>query len=141
MITIDANVLVKLVIDENQSESVKRIIYETLSKDEPIIAPNMALFETMNVLWDYSVNRKKLNNDDALLAFDRLSRIWARIKHVDSDDLHKVSMTVALDSKLTIYDSLYVATSILYKSPLLTFDKEIHSKAKTLGVALVSLKS
>ncbi len=140
MMTIDANVLVKLVIDENQSELVKRIVYETLSKDEPIIAPNIALFETMNVLWDYSVNRKKLNNDDALLAFDRLSQIWAQIKHVDSDDLHRVSIRIALNSKLTVYDSLYVATSILYKSPLLTFDKEIHSKARTLGVALVSLK-
>jgi predicted nucleic acid-binding protein len=137
MMTIDANALVKLVIDEDQSEEVRSIAYETLSKDEPIIAPNIALYESMNVLWNYSVKKKKLNSDKALLAFDRLLQIWRQIKHVDSEDLHRISMTIALDSKLTAYDSLYVATSILYKSPLLTFDKEILSKANRIGITLV----
>ncbi len=137
MMTIDANALVKLVIDEDHSEEVRHIVYETLSKDEPLIAPNIALPEAMNVLWVYSVKRKKLNKDKALLAFDRLLSIWTQIKHVDSDDLHKVSMAIALDSKLTVYDSLYVAASVLYKSPLLTFDKEILSKANGIGITLV----
>ncbi len=135
--TIDANALIKLVIDEDRSDEVRRIAYETLSKDEPIIAPNIALYESMNVLWDYSVKRKMLNNEKVLLAFHRLLRIWGQIKHIDSEDLHKVSMTIALDSKLTVYDSLYVATSLLYKSPLLTFDKEIISKANGIGITVV----
>jgi len=135
--TIDANALVKLVIDEDKSEDVRRMVYNALTKDEPIIAPNIALYETMNVLWKYSVGKKKLTRDKTTLAFDRLLQIWKQMKHVDSDDLHTLAMTIALDSGLTVYDSLYVATSILYKSPLLTFDKDIKMKAAGIGLILV----
>ena len=137
MITIDANALVKLVVDEDKSDEVKRVVLKALAKDEPIIAPNIALYEMMNVLWKYSTGKKKLARDNVTLAFDRLLRVWKQVKHIDTDDLHTLAMTIALDSGLTAYDSLYAATSILYKSPLLTFDKDIKAKADGIGITIV----
>jgi predicted nucleic acid-binding protein len=137
MITIDANALVKLVVDEDKSDEVRRMVYKALTKDEPVIAPNIALYESMNVLWKYSTGKKKLTRDKTTLAFDRLLQIWRQVKHIDSDDLCALAMTIALDSGLTAYDSLYAATSILYKSPLLTFDKDIKTKAAEIGITLV----
>jgi predicted nucleic acid-binding protein len=137
MITIDANALVKLVIDEDKSDEVERVIFKALTKDEPVVAPNIALYETMNVLWKYYTGKKKLARDKVMLAFERLLQIWEQVKHVDNDDLRTLAMTIALDSGLTAYDSLYAATSILYKSPLLTFDKDIKAKAEEIGITLV----
>lgn len=139
MMTLDASALVKLVIDEDRSDEVIQVVYKTLSKNEPIIAPSIALHESMNVLWVYSVGRRKLSKDKTLTAFDRLLQIWSLMKHVDSEDLNRMAMAIALDSKLTVYDSLYVATSVLYKSPLLTFDEDMHSKADQMGVAMVKV--
>jgi predicted nucleic acid-binding protein len=139
MMTLDASALVKLVIDEDSSDKVRRIVYKTLSNDEPIIAPGIALHESMNVLWVYSVGRKELSKDKVLAAFDKLLQIWSLMKHADSEDLDKMAMAIALDSKLTVYDSLYVAASILYKSPLLTFDKDMRLKANRIGVTVIKV--
>jgi predicted nucleic acid-binding protein len=139
MMTLDASALVKLVIDEDSSNKIRRIVYKMLSNNEPIIAPSIALHESMNVLWVYSVGRRKLSKDKALIAFDRLLQIWSLMKHADSEDLNEMAMIIALDSKLTVYDSLYVAASVLYKSPLLTFDKDMRTKAEHIGVAIVKV--
>lgn len=138
MITLDASALVKLVISEEHSEDVERIVRRNLSDHEPVIAPCIALYEAMNAIWVYAVLKRKLEIERADTAIGSLLLIWGQIKHADSTELHRLAMRVALESKLTVYDSLYAAVSMLYRAPLLTFDKEILLKAEKLGIETVA---
>lgn len=135
MIVLDASSIVKLIIDESDSDFVRKKIDLEAKEGEPIYVPDIALAEAINVIWKYSSLRGQKNMDPYKVLAD-LMLIWSKLTVVDTEALASVAMKIAVENKITIYDALYAALSKLNRAPLLTFDKYLKSKAGKIGIEL-----
>jgi predicted nucleic acid-binding protein len=140
MITLDANSLVKLAITEEHSKSVYKIITSETQKERPIFAPDIILAEALNAIWVNFAVKKKIDERQMDEAFSILMTIFDSIEIIPTKTLAPLAMDISKKQRLGFYDSLYAAASLTNNAPLLTFDKEILSKAKELGVSLVDYK-
>ncbi|MCL5090125.1 MAG: type II toxin-antitoxin system VapC family toxin [Candidatus Marsarchaeota archaeon] len=135
MIVLDASAIVKLIIEESDSDFARETIELEAKKGEPIYAPDIALAEIINVIWKYSNLRGRKNVDPNKTLSD-LMFIWNKITVVNTEALASTAMKIALENNITIYDALYAALSKLNRAPLLTFDKFLKSKAGKIGIEL-----
>ncbi len=136
MITIDANAIVKLAITEKDSDKAYMIINSETSKENPLFAPDIILAEALNAIWVNFGVKKKISEKNVDEAFDILTSIFGKIETIPTGSIANLAMDISKKHKLSFYDSLYVAVSLMHNSPLLTFDKKIVSKAKDLGIIL-----
>ena len=137
MIVLDASAIVKLIIDEPHSDFARKKVDMEAEEDEPIYAPDVALAETINVIWKYST----LKGHDAVEPYKALADlllIWNRITTVNTEELASIALKLSVEHGVAIYDALYVALSKLYRAPLLTFDKKLESKSNRIGIELVT---
>ncbi len=135
MIVLDASAVVKLIIDEPDSDLVRKKIDSEAKEGEPIYAPDIALAESINAIWKYS-GLKGRKNVDPYRALADLMLIWDRLSIVDTETLAPIAMKIAVENRITIYDALYAALSKLNRAPLLTFDKSLKGKAGKIGIEL-----
>lgn len=70
---LDANILVKLVIEETHSKSVERIVKE-LSLKAPPYTVDIALSEDLNAIWKHVTVHKYLSYDEAVESGKYLKR-------------------------------------------------------------------
>ena len=140
MIVVDASAIVKLAITESHSNAVYSIISSETSNEDPIFAPDIIISEALNAVWANFAVKKKIDEKKVNEAFEILMAIFDNIEIVPTVQLASSAMGIAKKHKLSFYDSLYVAASLANNVSLLTFDKEIISKAKELGISLVEHK-
>lgn len=135
MIVLDASAVVKLIIDESDSDFVRKKIGLEAKEGEPIYVPDIVLAEAINVIWKYSSLRGQ-KNVDPYKALADLMLIWGKLTVVDTEALASVAMKIAVENRITVCDALYAALSKLNRAPLLTFDKYLKSKAGKIGIEL-----
>jgi predicted nucleic acid-binding protein len=138
MIVADASALVKLVVEEEHSALARQIILKETSVGEPIEVPDLAISEVLNTLWVYYTKKKRITEaayDTAVANFDKI------IKNLDiipATSLKDVALRVAVLKGRSVYDSMYIASSLLKGAPLLTFDVPMRNTASGLGVTVIS---
>ena len=138
MIIVDANVIVKLALEEMHSHEARKFIYKILlNGKEEITTVDIALAESLNALWKHNAVIKDLTNKKFELATNEILEFWGNLDKIPSDSIANEAIKVAQRCNLTIYDSLYAAASLQYKSPLFTFDRAVKEKAKRLGISLI----
>jgi predicted nucleic acid-binding protein len=136
MITLDASALVKLVVEEENSDAARRVYKKELAQLARILVPYLALSESLNTLWKYHTLKKEMSDDKFGSALDDLLSIFSKLEKVQESSVAKLASSIAHVHRLPAYDSIYVAISRLNNAPLLTFDRRVTEHSKELGVTL-----
>lgn len=136
MITLDASAIVKLALNESRSDMVYSIVNGETSKMEAIFAPDVIVAEALNAIWASYAVKKRISEQQADEAFGILRSILDNIDIIPSLELADLATDISKTHRLSVYDSLYVAASMLNSAPLLTFDKEVLAKAADIGVSI-----
>lgn len=137
MIVADASALVKLVIREEHSDLTRQIFLKETAAGEPIEVPDLAISETLNALWaDYTRKKgiTKTAYDSAVVNFDK---IIEELDIIPAKSLKDVALKVAVLKDIAVYDSMYLASSLLKGAPLLTFDGHMRVAASGLGITVL----
>lgn len=139
MIVADASAIVKLVVHEPESELVFNKFQSFFEDGETIFSLEITLTESLNVIWKHYLLLKNLSQNDLRLSVDALFAIWSKINKVNSESISKYAINIAIEHKISVYDSLYLAYCKLNYGKLFTFDNELSRAAKSLGVQTIKL--
>src|SRR4051794_16457005 len=117
-VVIDASVLIKLYIDEVSSPAAERAVKNA----DPLLAPDLLLPETANILWKY-VRRGELSPTEANEVLADVMQLPLQI--TASQELIESALRIAVETGRTVYDSLYVALAVQADTVLLTADERL----------------
>ena len=116
---IDASIIVKLCIEENGSAIARQVVGNAVK----LSAPNHALAEVGEVL----VRKVRLGEAKFDQVGDAIRAVALKIDFIDLRELLPAAMTLSLDTKLSVYDCLYVAAAERLKGQLFTADRRMLS--------------
>jgi predicted nucleic acid-binding protein len=88
---------------------------------------DLALAECLNVIWKHA----KLLNDleDAPAAVEDLLKIYDTLNVITARDIAEATINIALTSKVSVYDALYIALGQKLNGTLYTADQKLCSTA------------
>lgn len=122
VLVIDASALIKAFVEEPGSAEARRI----LAGPSVLVAPGHAMGECAEVL-ARKVGKAQLSRDQAM---DAIAAIRGSIGFIVIDDLIEASMEIALETGVSVYDALYVATARKLNCQLVTADARLF---RTIG--------
>jgi predicted nucleic acid-binding protein len=117
-VVIDASVLIKLYLAEPGSSEAGRAV----NAADPILAPDLLLPETADVLWKY-VRRSELSPAEANEILGDILQMPIQI--TASQELIEPALRIAVETDRTVYDSLYIALAVQADTVLLTADERL----------------
>ncbi len=121
-IVLDASIGVKWFKYENKSNTdlANKLLKQQFQNEIEIIVPDIFFFEIINTL----LSKKYLNVDDICSASESLHLMNMKVIFPNKEIID-TSISISDRTKLTFYDSLYIAVAISERALLLTEDKEI----------------
>ena len=122
-IIIDANVVVKWFIEENDSDKALYIRDKFIDGKVKLYVPTLLYFEVLNAL-KYSQLFKPSELDDAGESLENYGFKVITIKN----EIRKHMINVAVDYDLSIYDASYLGLSIGLEKMFCTADEKIIKK-------------
>ncbi len=131
MIVVDASALAKLLLREEGW----RLVHRSLSREQAVTVDH-ALKEVLNAVWKAARLRglipRRLALEKEALLHTMVEKGVLRVE----DERHYLrdAFRIALDTGLTVYDSLYIAQAKTHQAPLLTSDTRQAEAAASLGV-------
>ncbi|MCE4611687.1 MAG: type II toxin-antitoxin system VapC family toxin [Desulfurococcales archaeon] len=131
---LDASFLVKLVLEEEGSESARALAKSWAIKGEVLGVPDLALPEALNAIWKHTSKIKDIGVEEALNSVKDLLRLWATMKVYSSKDLALEAFKLALKEDITVYDALYIHLARSTGSGLATFDEKLSNVAEKYGI-------
>ena len=123
MIIVDASVINKLFLLEENREQAQAILDQHLKKLSKIVVPELLLYEVANTLatkTDISLSRIKSNLKD-------LQDADLQIEHITFDMVSK-AVAFAKKYQVTVYDATYAVLAKEKKCILITADKKFVSQ-------------
>ena len=120
---IDASVAVKWYIPENHSNEAVYFLQLQKSGQAKLVAPELIIAELGNVLWKKEQSGELVKSEVKLIAETISSSFPAKL--IDDRLLLPAALELALDLKMTLYDSLYLALAVVKKAVLVTADKKM----------------
>jgi predicted nucleic acid-binding protein len=139
MIIIDASAVAKLALHESESQDVLNKLVTALKEGETVAAPEICLIESLNAIWKQHAILKSIEKKELEAAIDYLYSIWSKIHVINSYLGSRLAMEMALENKISVYDSIYLAQCKLNFAKLLSFDKRLISAANSTGINTVEL--
>ncbi len=136
MIVLDASALVKLVLEEDNSDVARAVYKRELSSGERIFVPYLVLSESLNTVWKYHTPRKELDDKEFEQALNDLLSIFNKVEKVQEAGIAKLASEIAHTHRIAVYDAMYIAISRVMNAPLLSFDTPITKQHKKLDVTL-----
>lgn len=124
---IDASALIKAFVEEPGSVEARRM----LAGPFVLVAPGHAIGECAEVL-ARKVVKTELNRGQAKEA---IMAIRQSIGFIALDDLIEPAMEIALETGVSVYDALYVATARKLNCQLVTADARLIRKIRATGDA------
>ncbi len=121
---VDASVAVKWYIPEVHSDNAARL----LNEDCQLNAPDLLLLEFGNILWKKHV-RNELDESDVKSIIRAISVVPLQIHQ--SQALLEGAVEIAIQTKRTVYDCLYLALAIWLKCQFLTADDRLVNALQT----------
>lgn len=120
---VDANVGIKLFVDEDLSEKAEAL-FRGLTEDPParLHVPDFFYLECSNILWKY-VQRFSYPEEDARRNLSLLQSL--DLVKVATYPLLAPSMDLALRRRITLYDACYAAVAQNLSIPLVTDDRTL----------------
>lgn len=124
MICVDASLVVKLLVDEDDSDRAKALWQSWIISSTEIIAPFHLAFETISVIRQRQ-SRGDLIAAEAKLAFDTFVAFNIRLVHPD-DILERAWFFAQRFNRPTVYDSYYLAIGDILGCDVWTADRRLH---------------
>ncbi len=132
---IDASVLLKLFLAEEDSAAVTRIVGAHLQTDDPLLAvPDLVYVECANVLWS-KVRAGRYAREAAQRAVTHLRAL--ALATTPTAELLDAALALACRYDITVYDACYVALAARLAQPLLTADAKLKSRLPGAPYAIV----
>lgn len=128
----DANILVKLVMNEPGSKEARVHVSDSLKKGYTLHTVDLALAESLNAIWKHVNVLKDLKAEEAKPAIKDLTRIYDGLSIVTSREITEETAQVALTQNITVYDSLYIAAAQKLKGTLYTADQKLCTTANKI---------
>ena len=79
------------------------------------------------------LKRKTLTPDEAVSAYEAVSRIPVRLVSVDIQQ----ALRLALEFNIYAYDAYFIQCAIQLSSPLITLDKRMRQVARDLNIEII----
>lgn len=124
MICVDASFVVKLLIEEEDSDKCKQLLEGWINQDAKLVAPYHLAYETISVI------RQRVHRGDL-----RVSAGQSLIAAFQSFNVQLVHPEVILErawdfanrfNRPTVYDAYYLAIGDLYNCEVWTADRRLH---------------
>uniref|UniRef100_A0A7C6EFM5 Ribonuclease VapC n=1 Tax=candidate division WOR-3 bacterium TaxID=2052148 RepID=A0A7C6EFM5_UNCW3 len=123
MVVLDASVILKWFIEENDSEKARAILNRYIKGDFIIVVPDFLLYEVANVL-KYSGAFSEKEVTEAITSLYDLE-----IKIISSlPDVIKTMIKLSFQKGITSYDAIYLALAMELQVPLITADVRLSHK-------------
>ena len=136
-IVLDASVIVKWFIDENDSNKAEIIKEQFINEKINIIIPSLLYYEVLNAL-KYS---KLFNLDELNLVGESIENYGFKAI-VIKDEIREKMVEIAIKHDISIYDASYIALAEKFNTQLITADEKISKKLpKNLKLLLSNLKN
>lgn len=125
---IDASVAVKWYskVEEN-AQKADALLNKYIGGECTLLAPSLICYELINAL-RFNPN---LSEADVVRASEEFSRL--EIELINFKEIQSEAISLAFEKGITIYDAVYVATSKVYATPLITADLKLYDKIKDLA--------
>ncbi len=127
---LDTSIIVKLVIEEPGSKRARIRVKETLAQGHTLISVDEALPEALNALWKHATIHHDLDVEEATRAAEDLLLLWDKINIIPSHEVSADAFRTAIQLKLSVYDSLFLAASKKTTSTLYTADARLHEASR-----------
>ncbi len=112
---VDASVVAAAFFQEAHSEPAR----ELLADKDPLFAPDLIYPELANVIWK-RLGRNEIGADEAALLLKDFMALPLRI--TPSSELVEIALRLAIETRRTVYDCLYLALAIKNKTAMVTGD-------------------
>ena len=119
---IDTGALVKYVLPEQHSPVTEKLVALHRVGTINLIAPEYILVESANVLWK-RLERHNILLEDAVESLRAIRDLGVRL--VSNAELLDDALTLAADSGITVYDSLFCALAARENAQLITSDSPL----------------
>jgi predicted nucleic acid-binding protein len=130
-VVVDASVVAKWVIPGEPWESEARVLQGKIAfREVEAYAPPLLLYEVASVILK-SIFRGVLKIDDGIQALEALKNLGLSIQAVDWNGLAEI-LRIAIASKLTVYDSIYLQLSKKINAPLITADIQLRQRGRSV---------
>jgi len=136
-IVIDASVIVKWFIDENDSDKAEILKEQFISEKINIIVPTLLYYEVLNAL-KYS---KLFKLDELNLVGESIENYGFNVIMI-RDEIREIMVEFAINHDISIYDASYIALAEKFKTQLITADEKISKKLpKNMKMKIINLKN
>jgi predicted nucleic acid-binding protein len=133
---IDASVLVKLVVPEDNSDTMQALAALHRARTIRLLAPDFALTECANVLGRYA-RRTGTPQEDMQEAFQILCQLG--VEEVGHRALVEEALTFAMQHDRSVYDVLYLVLALREGVSLITADERFVNALKSKSFPLILL--
>jgi len=120
-VILDSCVIASIFFEDENSERAERA-----AMNYRLITLDLAIAEVSNVAW----KRIILYNDSSEIILKALKKtidfINSACDVIHLQDLHEAAFQIAIEDKITVYDSFFVAAAERENAPLLTMDRKLH---------------
>lgn len=124
---VDASAMLSLLLPDEQPISQLLKILQNNDDYPQLIAPDLLSYEILNSL-KTAVIRKRLHQKLAKDLFQDFTQLQIQFLKPDFPK----SFSLAIKHNLSIYDAVYLALSLEYKSPLISLDRKLQKLATNL---------
>lgn len=127
---LDTNIIVKLVIEEEDSQEARTRVKEALRQGHRLFTVDLALPEALNTLWKHAEIHPDLEDEEVMRAAEDLLLIWDKMSIIPSREVSADALRIAVELKLPVYDSVFLAASRRTSSTLYTADAGLHEASR-----------
>ncbi len=129
-VCLDANLLIKLAVDEENSDTVHHLWRQWTEDDAEICAPSLIWYEVTSTLRK-RVYRATMIDDEARSALEVL--LGLGVSALSSEELHRTALAIANDLRQpAAYDAHYLAVAVELDCPFWTADEPLYNAAKDI---------
>ncbi|MBI2042948.1 type II toxin-antitoxin system VapC family toxin [Candidatus Pacearchaeota archaeon] len=128
---IDASVIVKWFLNEENSDKARELRTELTKEDLVLIVPDLMFLEVLNTL------RYKRAKKDALIKANKiLFELGLKIEKIDKETLIK-TIENSVKYNITVYDALYVSMAQLHNASLITADSKLYKIPNVIALGKI----
>jgi predicted nucleic acid-binding protein len=129
LFVVDASVAVKLYVPEVHSDHAIRFF----SDGHDLLASDLMLAEFANIIWKKAALLGELTEEEAKTIVQAASEL--PIEYYSTNSLIAEALQIAIATKRTVYDSLYVAVAAAQGCQLITDDRKLQAALQASPLA------
>ncbi len=121
-LVIDASVVIKFYIPEIFSDKAQEVMLQAANGELTLLAPDLLYPETGNILWKKQ-RLHELTPDEIEEIVDAVTSLPIKVER--SREIMPLSVAIALQTGITVYDAMYVAVAGIYETRMITADRRL----------------